>query len=104
MHINIYILALLTSFFENLSQKFIKMAPVINSRNMIISFLLYGVVAAILQHSYNYYELSIFNVTWSSITIVSAIVLGNLLYGEIITQNKIYSLIFSLLSIYFVNK
>lgn len=73
------------------------------SIKIIQGMVMYGFLGYILHYSYHKFPLSKMNITWSSMSIILAAVLGYSLYGETMTKNKIFAIVFALLAVYFVS-
>jgi multidrug transporter EmrE-like cation transporter len=65
---------------------------------------IYIIIGYLLHYSYQRFPLSKINVMWSSLSIITATILGYSLYNESLNKNAIFSVIFALLSIYFMSK
>lgn len=73
------------------------------SVKIIQGMFMYGFLGYILHYSYDKFPLSKMNITWSSMSIILAAILGYSLYGENMTKNKVFSIVFALLAVYFVS-
>ncbi len=97
MHIEIIQSSLFISLLESFSQINLK------NNNVLFGILGYSILAYFLYYIYENIELSTFNITWSSISIISATIIGYFLYSEKITNYKIIAILLVILAIYFSN-
>ncbi len=97
MHIEIIQSSLFISLLESFSQINLK------NDNIVLGVFGYSILAYFLYYIYKNIELSTFNITWSSISIILATIMGYFLYKESITDYKILSIISAILAIYFSN-
>lgn len=94
MHIDIVIYSVIVSFLESFAQTNLK------SGNLIVGIGGYALVAYSLYYLYTQFKLSSFNIIWSSISIVSAALIGYTLYNEDINIYKKFAIFFALIAIY----
>lgn len=73
------------------------------SVKILIGMLMYAFLGYFLHYSYDKFPLSKMNITWSSMSIVIAGMLGYVAYGEGISKNKLLAIIFALLAVYFMS-
>jgi multidrug transporter EmrE-like cation transporter len=67
-----------------------------------IGIIFYMLVAVVFHYIYNNYNANKINVIWACISIILAVIVGALFENEEITLNKILSLFFAVLSIFFI--
>jgi len=99
----ILVFALLISIFESFAQNTIKNAEDNTSTTMFMGIALYACVGYILHYTYKNYPLNKINVVWSCVSIVFAISVGYLFYGEPITKWSMLSAMLALSAIYVIN-
>lgn len=94
MHIDIVIYSVILSFLESFAQTNLK------SGNLLIGIIGYMLVAYSLYYLYTRFKLSSFNIIWSSVSIVSAALIGYVLYKEDVNIYKKFAILFALIAIY----
>ena len=70
---------------------------------ILIGMLLYAFLGYFLHYSYDKFPLAKMNITWSSMSIIIAGILGYFAYDEGITINKLLAIVFALLAVYFAS-
>ena len=98
----VLIFAVILVFVESYAQYQLKSDHAFSIK-IIQGMIMYGFLGYILHYSYDKFPLSKMNITWSSMSIILAAVLGYLMYGETMNKNKIFAITFALLSVYFVS-
>ena len=73
------------------------------SFKILVGMLMYAFMGYFLHYSYDKFPLSKMNITWSSMSIVIAGVLGYFAYEEGINNFKMLSITFALLAVYFMS-
>lgn len=73
------------------------------SIKIVQGMVMYGFLGYILHYSYDKFPLSKMNITWSSMSIILAALLGYMLYGENMSKNKVFAIVFALLAVYFIS-
>ena len=71
---------------------------------LVFGLSIYILIGYLLHYSYQKFPLSKINVMWSCLSIILATILGYTLYNEAIGKNALLSIIFALLSIFFMYK
>ena len=101
----IVIFAVALAIVESIDQNTIKINSNSNnySNKFIIGILFYMGVGYILHLAYLKYPISKINTLWSCLSILFAITMGYLLYGETINRMTILAAIFALAAIYCLN-
>jgi multidrug transporter EmrE-like cation transporter len=97
----VIIIAIIISLCEAFAQNYIKNSESNVHFKMFVGLTFYIVLGFLLHHAYNNYELSRVNVVWSCISIITATVLGYILYNEHISFNNIISVIAACVAVYF---
>lgn len=99
----VIIIAVLIAICETFAQNFIKSSQSNANLTMFFGLSFYIIVGFLLHHAYNNYALSKVNVTWSSISIIVATLLGYLVYNEKMTFNNFASVVAALIAVYFAS-
>lgn len=94
----ILIFAALIALVETYAQTNLK------QHTLIVGLILYSLLGYILHFAYDKFPLSKMNVTWSSISIILATILGYILYQEPLDKWKILSVVAALFAIYFASQ
>jgi drug/metabolite transporter (DMT)-like permease len=96
----IVIFAVVLAIVESIAQNTIKLNSNGYSKKFIIGIVFYMGVGYILHLAYMRYSLSKINTMWSCLSILFAITMGYLLYGEPLNRWTILAAIFALAAIY----
>lgn len=96
----IIIFAVILAIVESIAQNTIKLNSNGYSNKFIIGIVFYMGVGYILHLAYIKYPLSKINITWSCFSILFAISMGYILYGEKINRWSILAAFFALSAIY----
>jgi multidrug transporter EmrE-like cation transporter len=97
----VIIIAVIIALSETFAQNFIRSSERNDHMTMFFGLTFYILVGFLLHHAYNHYPLSRVNITWSSMSIIIAVLTGYFIYNEKITFNTIMSVVGAIIAIYF---
>lgn len=93
------LMALLVVIIEQLAQNSLRQSNYLWDLYYILGLLSYVLVGWVLHYSYNNYSSSKINIIWSCMSIITAVLLGYILYDEKLGIYKIFAIIFAILAI-----
>lgn len=99
----IILIAIFIALIEMCAQNTIKTSDA-GTLKFILGLCIYMLVGYILHYAYSRYPMSKINTVWSCLSIISAILLGYLLYDEEINSWLLFAIFFAIISILCVYK
>ncbi len=99
----IILVAIAVAVVETLAQNTIKTSEE-GSVKFVIGLIVYMGVGYLLHYAYGKFPLGKVNTVWSCISIILALSIGYIAYGEKLTYNTLVAAVLAMLAIYFCNK
>lgn len=99
-----YLILILTIvLFESIAQYNIKVNKITNNYLfLLIAMFSYSIVCLLLKKCYDFNGMGITNFVWSVISIVTMLLIGNIMFDEKITKIDIIGIILSIIGLYLI--
>lgn len=72
---------------------FLKKSGASDIKMLLLGFFFYGLGAFPIAFTFKYLDFGVVFLVWQAITLIAALIIGKMMFGEIITTNKIISLL-----------
>lgn len=87
--------------FSMVADVFLKKSNASNFKFLVVGFIFYGVAALPVAYAFKFLEFGPVFLVWEAITVIAALTIGSLIFGETITFYKSIALVFAIAAIFF---